>query len=174
MGMLKIDISKCTGCKKCETSCAFFHTGKICNHLSRIKVLNIYETGIDGPVVCIQCKERYCLKCPDHALTLGNQGQIMVSPTNCTLCGICEKLCPIGAIETFNDIVYVCDLCGGNPKCAAACTEGAILYDTNNKKYSSLEEIKKDIKTMNASERKHYYLQKKGQQIRKKWTKTYA
>ena len=61
--MIRVDISKCTGCKKCESACAFFHTGRINNHIARIKIMNLYEIGIDGPVMCIQCKERYCMCC---------------------------------------------------------------------------------------------------------------
>jgi len=168
--VLKIDISKCTGCKKCETTCSFFHTGKINNFLSRIKVLNIYETGIDGPVVCNQCQERYCMSCPEDALTIGTLGQIIVSPTVCNLCGVCEKRCPIGAIEIFNEIVYVCDLCGGNPKCVDACTEGAIIFEKNGNTPSLAELKKKSIK-MNPSQKRFLYLSENGKLLRKKWRK---
>ena len=146
--MIRVDVSKCTGCKRCESVCAFFHTGKINNRLARIKVLNLYEIGIDCPVVCNQCQERYCMHCPEDALVIGSLGQIIVSRTLCTLCGACEKICPIGAIEIFDDIVHVCDLCGGRPKCVEACTEGAITYDENGD-HPSLMSIKKETHKMN-------------------------
>ncbi len=79
--MIQIDLSKCTGCRRCETTCAFFHSGKVNRHLSRIRVLNLYESGIDGPVLCQQCQERYCLTCPDNALSIGASGEIVASPT---------------------------------------------------------------------------------------------
>jgi len=168
--VLKIDISKCTGCKKCETTCSFFHTGKINNSLARIKVLNLYETGIDGPVVCNQCQERYCMSCPEDALSIGSLGQIIVSPTVCNLCGVCEKRCPIGAIEIFNEIVYVCDLCGGFPKCVDSCTEGAIVLEKN-EKHPSLTAFKKKSTRMNPSQKRFIYLSDKGEIVRKKWRK---
>ena len=72
--MIKVDISKCTGCKKCETVCAFVHSGKVSNRLARIKVLNLYEIGVDAPVACVQCEERYCLLCPEDAISVGPHG----------------------------------------------------------------------------------------------------
>lgn len=172
--MIDVDLSKCTGCKKCEVACAFFHTGKVSNRLARIKVLNLYEQGIDGPVVCIQCEEKYCLICPEDALTLGSGGQVIVSPTVCTLCGICEKACPIGAIEIFDGIVFVCDLCGGAPKCITACTEGAITHVDGADKRASLAGIKKSTKKMNASQKRQYFLRRQGTAIREKWSRKHA
>lgn len=166
--MIKIDITKCTGCKRCETACSFHHTGKVNNHLSRIKVLNIYETGIDYPVVCQQCEERFCLNCPSNAITIGSFSQILISPTNCNLCGACENNCPIGAIEIFNDIVYVCDLCGGNPKCVLVCTEGAISFQPNSD-HISLAYFKKESKNKTPSEKRYNYVVKLGEVLQKIW-----
>ena len=171
--MIQVDLQKCTGCKKCEVSCAFFHSGKVSNLLARIKVLNLYETGIDGPVVCIQCEEKYCLDCPEEALSSGSLGQIVVSPTVCNLCGICEKACPIGAIEIFDEIVYVCDLCGGKPKCVEACTEGAIVF-ANGEHGPSLALIKRETNKMSPNQKRLYYLQKLGAFLREKWSRKYA
>lgn len=166
--MIRIDPSKCTGCQRCETACSFFHTGRINNHLARIKVLNLYESGLDSPVVCVQCKERYCLICPDDALRLGKRGQVIVSPTLCSSCGICEKACPIGALEIFKKIVYVCDLCGGKPKCVEACTEGAIIFAPDISDRFSLEDIKKETARMNPSQKRHFYVKKVGSKAREK------
>ena len=172
--MIQVDISKCTGCKRCETVCVFFRTGKINNRLARIKVMNLYEIGVDGPVVCSQCQERYCMCCPDEALSIGSLGQVIISPTLCTLCGACEKDCPIGAIEIFDDLVYVCDLCGGRPKCAEACTEGAITYEAQGGKHPSLAFLKKEINKMNPSQKRHFYIKGLSSKVRRKWRKQYA
>jgi len=172
--MIRVELDKCTGCRRCETKCSFFHTAKINNHLSRIKVLHFYEIGIDGPVVCTQCKERYCMCCPNDAMTIGLFGQVIISPTACTLCGACEKACPIGAIELFDSFVYVCDLCGGNPKCVKACTEGAIFWNTKKQEHPSLASYKKQKKNMNPNQKRQTYLKKLSIKIRAIWRKKFA
>lgn len=154
--MIKVDISKCTGCRMCETACSFYHSGAVNSHMARIKVVNFYQSGVDGPVVCVQCKERYCKDCPADAISIGSLGQVIASPTLCTLCKKCERSCPIGAIEIFNDIVYVCDLCGGSPKCVEACTEGAITYVPEQIEVISLKAVKKETKKMNSSEKRAF------------------
>ncbi len=164
--MIKIDISKCTGCRMCETACSFFHSGAVNRHTARINVINLYASGVDGPVLCVQCKEKFCLDCPANAISIGPLGQVIVSPTLCTLCKKCEKNCPIGAIEIFNDIVFVCDLCGGSPKCTEACTEAAITYFPGHEKDIYLEEIKKETGKMNSIERRVHYIRKLGEKPR--------
>ena len=77
-------------------------------------------------VLCSICC--YCTRCPENAIEIGPQGQIIVSPTLCTACGICERLCPVGAIEIYREVAHVCDLCGGQPRCADQCPMGAIAY----------------------------------------------
>ena len=171
--MLRIDLNKCTGCKRCEAACSFYHTGRISNWYSRINVLNLYETGVDGPVVCVQCSERYCMQCPVNALIIGDYGQVIVSPTICTLCGACEINCPIGAVKQFNNFVYVCDLCGGNPKCAEVCTEAAITWQPDQKPIS-LERLKKETEGMNPTQKQYLYLSKQGKRVRQLWSKSNA
>ncbi len=167
--MIKTDISKCTGCRMCETACAFYHTSKINRNVSRIKVQNLYETGIDGPAVCTQCKERYCLDCPVEAISTGSMGEVVVLSTACTLCGKCERNCPIGAIEIFEETVYVCDLCGGSPRCVEACTEGAVTFVPGEAGTVGLEAFKKESKGLNASERRARYIAQLGKRLRKQW-----
>jgi len=115
------------------------------------------------------------MRCPDNAMSLGKDGQIIVSPTVCTLCEICEKLCPIGAIEIHDDIVYVCDLCGGVPKCLEACSEGAIEFIQQNQAQSaSLSQAFKKTKRKNASQKRQWFLKEQGSEIRKKWRTRHA
>lgn len=163
--MIHVDTSKCTGCGRCETVCAFFHTGSINRTLSRIKVMHLYTMGIDGPVVCTQCEERYCMPCPVDALSIGSNGRVIVTPTVCELCGTCEKRCPIGAIEVTEEFVVVCDLCGGEPRCVDACTENAIIYQPE-KPSPSLEQFKGETEGMNPSEKRYCYIKEKGSEGR--------
>ncbi|MFC2132854.1 4Fe-4S dicluster domain-containing protein [Bacteroidota bacterium] len=172
--MIKIDISKCTGCRMCETACVFFHTGRTGRFKSRIKVINIYEDGIDGPVVCQQCIERYCTECPENAISIGRNGQVIISHTVCNYCNKCIRACPIGAIELYDETYHVCDLCGGSPRCVEDCTEGAIVYLPNESESISLEEFKKNSKGKNNSERQLNFVKSSGFFLRKKWREKHA
>ncbi|MCP4605173.1 MAG: hypothetical protein GY847_32420 [Proteobacteria bacterium] len=168
--MIKVNIETCTGCRSCEVACAFYHSGKINNNASRIKLISIYEKGIDGPVVCVQCVERYCLTCPDKAIRLGSNGEITASSSLCSLCKKCRNKCPIGAIEIFNDLMYVCDLCDGSPKCVEACTEGALTFAPDDTQLVSLAGIRKETLKMSPSEKRQHYIASQGRKLRKKWT----
>lgn len=172
--MIKIDIAKCTGCRMCETSCSFYHSAQTSRMKSRIKVINIYETGVDGPVVCQQCTERYCMECSVNAMSIGKNGQIIISHTVCIQCNKCMNACPIGAIEHYEEIYHVCDLCGGSPKCVEDCSEQAIMYAESESESVSLKDFKIETKGKNVSERQANFIMQSGIGLRKKWRKENA
>ncbi len=159
----------CTGCRCCEAACAFHHTGGGGRLLSRIRVVNLYELGVDAPVVCQQCEERYCLACPDEALTLGALGQVVVSPTLCSECGACSRSCPIGAIESFDGIAYVCDLCGGQPRCVEACTQGAITFAAGSGGATILAPFKAGSERLAPSHKRALFVRALGLAARADW-----
>jgi len=167
--MITLDLSKCSGCSRCEVHCSFFHSGKIGRSGARIKVVKIEEIGIDYPVVCQQCRERYCTKCPEKAIQIDPAGQVIVSPTLCTACGTCEILCPIGAIELYEEIPLVCDLCGGDPRCVKACTLDAIHYDPEVTGAISLKDFKKSSRGLNPEEKRLRYVIALSQELRDRW-----
>jgi anaerobic carbon-monoxide dehydrogenase iron sulfur subunit len=172
--MIRVDLARCTGCRRCEVACAFARSGRVGRGLARVKVVQIYETGIDGPVACRQCRERYCLRCPEDAISVGPLGEIVVSQTACTLCGACEVNCPIGAIEIQRDIVYVCDLCGGRPACVAACTEGAIIFEPGTVAAISLEAHKQESRGLKPGEKRLKFIEKESEAVRRGWEKARA
>lgn len=167
--MIRIDVGACTGCRCCEAACAFHHTGSGGRTLSRIRVVNLYELGVDAPVVCQQCAERYCLACPDDALTLGPLGQVVVSPTLCSECGACTRSCPIGAIEPVGGIAYVCDLCGGDPRCVQACTQGAIEFAPGSGDAISVAPYKQGSERLAASHKRARFVAALGGSLRESW-----
>jgi anaerobic carbon-monoxide dehydrogenase iron sulfur subunit len=167
--MIRIEASLCTGCRCCEAACAFHHTGSGGRLLSRIRVINLYELGVDAPVVCQQCTERYCLACPEHALTLGPLGQVIVSPTLCSECGACTRSCPIGAIEPVDGIAYVCDLCGGQPRCVDACTQGAIGFAAGSGGTTSLVSFMADGERLAPSLKRARFVRALGLAARAGW-----
>jgi anaerobic carbon-monoxide dehydrogenase iron sulfur subunit len=136
--MLILDASRCSGCRRCETQCSFYHTGKVGRSLARIKVVKMEEVGIDFPVFCRLCRERHCMDCPQGAITVGPFGEIAVDGDLCIGCGTCEDLCPIGAIELHEDFPFVCDLCHGAPRCVEACTMGALVFSPERRETVSL------------------------------------
>lgn len=169
--MIEVDAHRCTGCRACEVACAFFHSGKTSRPMSRIKVTHIYETGVDAPVVCAQCKERYCLTCPDKALAIGTKGEVVVSMSHCSSCGKCEASCPIGAIELAGEITYVCDLCGGDPRCVPACTAGALTYLPEVSGACTLKELRTLTRGSNPSRKRLVRAQSLGGPVREAWMK---
>ena len=167
--MIVIDFARCSGCSRCEVNCSFFHSGKVGRSGARIKLVKIENIGIDFPVVCQHCKERYCSRCPESAIEIGPLGQVIVSPTLCTNCGSCETRCPIGAIETYNEIPHVCDLCGGNPKCIHECPMDAIWFDKKATGVISLEKYKKISKGLTPEEKRLQYVIDSTRELREKW-----
>ena len=167
--MITLDLSRCSGCRRCEVNCSFFHSGKISRNSARIKVVQIEAEGIDFPVVCQHCKERYCTKCPDSAIQIESLGQVIVSATLCTSCGVCETLCPIGAIELYKGIPHVCDLCGGDPRCVKECTLDAISFESEITEYVSLKEYKKSSRGLSPEEKRVRYAKTLAKALREKW-----
>jgi carbon-monoxide dehydrogenase iron sulfur subunit len=167
--MIRVNFEKCSGCRRCEVNCSFFHSGRVGRNLARIKVVKIEDQGIDFPVVCPACQERYCTKCPESAIEIGPKGQVVVSPTLCSACGACEALCPVGAIELYDEIPRVCDLCGGDPKCVTACTLGAISYEEEAFDAISLKEFKKQAKGLSPEDKRVRFAFAAFKKLRDQW-----
>ena len=167
--MITLELAKCSGCCRCEVNCSFFHSGKVGRSGARVKVVKLEALGIDYPVVCQHCAERYCTKCPQKAIQVGALGQIVVSPTLCTACGTCEIMCPIGAIELYEEIPHVCDLCGGDPRCVVACTLDAIHFEPEVSEAVSLKGFKKGSRELNPEEKRLRYAVVRSQDLRDRW-----
>ena len=126
-----IDSDKCTGCKVCETVCTLSHEGFVAPKEARISIIKEEGAGVDIPMVCQQCERSLCLEvCPSMAATRNEQtGAVQIEENRCLGCGMCVMACPIGGITvTQNKKMKKCDLCQGEPMCAAYCPSGAIEY----------------------------------------------
>ena len=167
--MITLDLARCSGCSRCEVNCSFFHSGKIGRSGARIKVVKVEEIGLDYPVVCQQCVERYCTKCPEKAIQVDTLGQIIVSPTLCTACGTCEIMCPIGAIELYEEIPHVCDLCGGDPRCVKACTLDAIRFEPDLSGAVTLKDFKKASRGLGPEEKRVRFALAMSRELRDSW-----
>jgi Fe-S-cluster-containing hydrogenase component 2 len=121
------DLSKCSGCRKCEIACSLFHENRIWPEASRIRVFMLVP-GADFPHFCAQCEGYPCVKaCPVNALSISKKtGAVLVKTKACIACGKCIEACPgrIPHMHPKEKYVVICDLCGGDPRCVKVCQEG--------------------------------------------------
>jgi carbon-monoxide dehydrogenase iron sulfur subunit len=127
---LEIHAEKCTGCRICENFCSFHHEGAVWPARSRITIVAQSDDGPFIPTVCRQCEDASCaVACPVEAITRDERtGAWVVDVEECIGCGDCVEACPFEGMA-FDDeraIPLKCDLCGGEPECAAMCPSGAI------------------------------------------------
>lgn len=67
---------------------------------------------------------------------------IVFNEDGCIRCGACEGTCPTSAIDVTPTSIIHCDTCGGEPKCADVCPEGALKVET----YSIAEGAEEQIR----------------------------
>jgi carbon-monoxide dehydrogenase iron sulfur subunit len=133
--ILVVQPEKCTGCRTCELTCSYTHTGEINPTRSRISVFNFERIGFSTPVVCQQCTSAACMAvCPVGAISRDDNGAMHVNDDRCLRCKMCAIACPLGATlyDYVEDKIIKCDLCGGDPACVKLCPSGAISYQDAN------------------------------------------
>ncbi len=124
---IAIDHERCTGCKTCEMVCSLYHFGKCNPWESAIRVIRKEEGGLVFclPLVCQHCESAPCAEaCPTGALSRDKeQDMLTLDNEQCVACGLCVEACPAGCVpvDSQGKVVTVCDLCGGQPQCVAAC-----------------------------------------------------
>ena len=121
------DLSKCSGCRKCEIACSLIHENKIWPEASRVRVFMIVP-GAEFPHLCAQCEDYPCVKsCPFKALSVNRKtSAVAVDNLKCTGCGKCIEACPgkVPHIHPLTKKILICDLCNGDPQCVKVCQEG--------------------------------------------------
>ncbi len=136
MKLIEISHSSCVGCRLCEMICSLVHEGECSTTRSRITIVRDEEFGNNLVSVCMQCAETYCVEsCPLAALSRDTEtGAVLVDEQLCNGCEACVVACPIGAIsyDKEREIIFKCDLCGGDPECVKFCSRGTLaLTDTD-------------------------------------------
>ena len=122
----------CTGCRACETVCAFVHTQSFNALRSRIKIEKNEIKGEDIPYICRQCGDAPCIKaCPVEALSRSPKtNAILVDEDKCIGCNKCAEACPFDAISfDENNVALICDLCDGDVECVQRCPTNALKFD---------------------------------------------
>lgn len=136
--LIRIEPSKCVGCKSCELACSFKHRGMFAPSRSRI----VNEVFVDEAkfitVTCMQCDEPWCLKaCPKGAIAKDAvSGVVSVDEVKCVGCRTCVSACPFGMItyQESSRKADKCDLCGGDfPECVTFCPTRCLTFSEEDK-----------------------------------------
>ena len=124
---IAVDHEHCTGCKTCELLCSLYHYGECNPQKSAVRVIRRERGGLVFclPLVCQHCEPAPCIEaCPTGALSREEEpGTLVLDKDECTACELCVEACPVGSIslDTDDNNIINCDLCGGEPQCVPAC-----------------------------------------------------
>lgn len=121
----------CIGCRTCELFCSFQHYGEQNPSRALLQIVKDEANGIDYPVICHHCDKPKCMEaCKFGAIRRDEKtGAVLIDRQLCVGCRNCLSACPFGAIriDPKTEEVTKCDLCGGEPRCAKMCKQGALL-----------------------------------------------
>jgi len=171
-----IDISKCIGCKACQSACMEWNdlrdavgtnTGTYDNprDLSENSwtVMRFFEVEPNGNLEwlirkdgCMHCADPGCLKaCPaPGAIVQYSNGIVDFHEENCIGCGYCVTGCPFNVprISKKDSKAYKCTLCsdrvsvGLEPACIKTCPTGALVFGSKEDMIDHAEERIADLK----------------------------
>jgi formate dehydrogenase iron-sulfur subunit len=171
-----IDISKCIGCKACQSACMEWNdlrdvVGDSQGYYDNPRdltdeswtVMRFFEVEPDGKLEwlirkdgCMHCADPGCLKaCPaPGAIVQYSNGIVDFHQENCIGCGYCITGCPfnIPRISKQDSKAYKCTLCsdrvsvGLEPACVKTCPTGAIVFGSKEDMIHHAEERVTDLK----------------------------
>jgi carbon-monoxide dehydrogenase iron sulfur subunit len=126
----------CSGCGICQLACSLVKEKEANPAKSRIVIKRQVLDGLMVPHICINCKDPPCAAaCRRKAIIKDVEtGWVIIDKEKCNNCGLCVAACPFSAIViTSESEVLICDVCGGNPKCAEVCPTGALQFADRSK-----------------------------------------
>ena len=133
MKLIGVFHNKCVGCRLCEMVCSLVKEHECSTTKSRIRIIRDEEFGNNLVSLCIQCADAHCLEsCAQGALSrVSETGVVLVDDELCNGCEACILACPISAISLDGEknVVFKCDLCGGDPECIKVCSREALILN---------------------------------------------
>jgi formate dehydrogenase iron-sulfur subunit len=171
-----IDISKCIGCKACQSACMEWNdlrdtvgvSGGTYDNPRDLSdqswtVMHFFEVEPDGKLEwlirkdgCMHCADPGCLKaCPSPgAIVQYSNGIVDFHQEHCIGCGYCVTGCPfdIPRISKKDSKAYKCSLCsdrvavGLEPACVKTCPTGAIVFGSKEDMIHHADERIADLK----------------------------
>ncbi len=121
---IKVESSRCTGCRSCEIYCSWANFKELNPQKSAIRIRGKFPSpGKYSVILCNQCGS--CVEaCPVEAIKRQDE-IIIIDKDTCSGCGTCVKSCPSGAVFAQNDVIVPlkCIACG---ECLDVCATGAI------------------------------------------------
>ena len=133
MKRLVFDPSQCSLCGACEMACSLAKGGRLDGASSRIRLETAGDEHVLRAAVCQHCEETACVNACMRGIIEkdGETGLVKRRTEDCFRCAACAVNCPVGAcIQDAAENAFVsCDLCGGDPLCAAVCPSGALAYE---------------------------------------------
>jgi Fe-S-cluster-containing hydrogenase component 2 len=126
----------CTGCGICQLACSLVKEKEANPSRARIFIERVVMDGLMIPHICLNCRKPSCIEaCRRGAITKDVEtGWVTIDKERCNNCMLCVSACPFSAIViTPEREVLLCDVCGGNPKCAEMCPTGAIQFAERDK-----------------------------------------
>jgi len=129
MKRLKFSKETCLGCQLCAQACSAFHEGEYAPSKARLSIESHYTQGGKA----LEYKDCFCTlcgicakKCPTGAISMTEK--IAVDADVCVGCGTCEGACPKKAVQIRDGKSVICDTCDGDPACVKICPHGALQY----------------------------------------------
>lgn len=122
MPRVRIDTSKCTGCRNCEIVCALYHFKEANPLKSRIRIYQDLSQRINVPIIAGPFTEAECT----------NKTYKVVGGIEINGCALCPaSSCPTRKwfTDPETDVPLKCDMCYGNPQgplCVQSCAIGAL------------------------------------------------